>query len=389
MSRRIVSVMITCVVAVLGSLADGAASAATTTGEASQRATTGWLTTSAGGFHTCGIRADRSLWCWGDNSYRQLGLGDGKKRTNPTQVGLNRTWAGLVAGANHTCATRTDHSLWCWGANRDGQLGLGHTARRKTPTRVNTSNDWADVSAAGFAHTCGTRTDHTLWCWGDNEWAGQLGLGDTTDRTTPTQVGTGTDWGRVRAGDTHTCATRTDQTLWCWGYNAVGQLGLGDTVNRAIPTQVGTGSDWTDLAADNGYHTCATRADHSLWCWGFNTQGQLGLGDTTMRTLPTQVGTGTNWEQLTAGHRNSCATRTDHTLWCWGEGLYGQLGLGDTTGRTTPTQVGIRSDWARVTAGARHSCAIRLGQTMWCWGNNLYGQLGLGHTTDRLVPARV
>ena len=125
MFRRVVIAVTTCVMVAVGLLfaVHGPSTAAAQ--EAPQDSGPVWLTVSAGGFHTCGIRTDHTLWCWGDNGYGQLGLGDKKKRAMPTQVGTGTDWAGLVAGNAHTCATRTDHTLWCWGLNRDGQLGIG------------------------------------------------------------------------------------------------------------------------------------------------------------------------------------------------------------------------------------------------------------------------
>ncbi len=358
-------------------------------GEATgQRVDADWAAISAGSRHSCGIRTNHTLWCWGWNRAGQLGLGDLERRTSPTRVGTRTDWVGIVSSYDHTCATRSNHTLWCWGSGRNGQLGLGDTTGRDTPTRVGTGADWAVVSAAGFAHTCGIRTDHTLWCWGNNA-NGQLGLGGTVARKSPAQVGTGTHWTGVKAGDSHTCATRTNHTLWCWGYNANGQLGLGDTTDRTAPTRVGTDADWTEVGAGDGYHTCGVRTDHTLWCWGYNGQGQLGVGNTTGRTVPTRVGSDTDWAHVIAGHRHTCATRTDHTLWCWGHNDYGQLGLGDTVTVTIPTEVGTGTDWELVGAGDRHTCAIRTDQTLWCWGRNYHGQLGLGHRHNRLQPRRV
>ena len=390
MSRQIVTGVATCLTVAGGLLIAVSLPAAVGAAEAPHEgAGSGWSTISAGGLYTCGVRPDHTLWCWGDNSVGQLGLGDAKTRTSPIQVGVASDWVGLATGFDHTCAIRTDHSLWCWGSDRGGQLGLGPTGKRKAPTQVGAGTDWTGVTA-GYTHTCGIRSDHTLWCWGGGSFAGQLGLGDLTDRSSPTQVGTRTDWAMVKAGDSHTCATRTDHTLWCWGYNGQGQLGLGDFTDRSSPTQVGSRTDWADLSAGDGYHTCATRTDHTLWCWGHNGVGQLGLGDTTNRTTPSQVGTASDWYGLSAGHKQTCATRPDHSLWCWGLNNSGQLGVGDTTDRTVPTQVGIGVGWAAVSAGGSlHTCAIRSDHTLWCWGYNAQGQLGLGDRDNRTVPARV
>jgi len=138
----------------------------------------------------------------------------------------------------------------------------------------------------GYAFTCATRTDGTLWCWGDNGY-GQLGTG-TTYQTAPVQVGSTTTWSKVGAGDFTACASRTDGSLWCWGNNMAGQLGDGTTTSRSTPTRVGTATAWT-TGLVVGYHTCGIRTDGGLWCWGNNANSQLGDGTTTQRPSPAQV----------------------------------------------------------------------------------------------------
>jgi alpha-tubulin suppressor-like RCC1 family protein len=152
--------------------------------------------------------------------------------------------------------------------------------------QVNPATTWIAVDPGG-AHTCSTRIDGTLWCWGNN-YAGQLGLGDTTLRTRPTQVGTATGWSHVESGYNDTCAVRDPGTLWCWGFNVNGELGVGDATTRSSPTQVGAATMWTKTAPDD-LHTCAVRGDGSLWCWGNNKAGQLGVGTRSMETAPRQV----------------------------------------------------------------------------------------------------
>src|SRR4051812_15178235 len=135
---------------------------------------------------------------------------------------------------------------------------------------------WRTIEGGG-SDTCGLRLDATLWCWGDNA-HGKLGVGDTIDRLTPTQVGRDDNWDHISLGLQHGCAIRLDHTLWCWGSNARGQLGLGDVGTRRVPTEVGRGRDWALIRTGDAF-TCATRLGGSLWCWGFNGFGQLGLGD--------------------------------------------------------------------------------------------------------------
>lgn len=347
-----------------------------------------WVKVTAGAHHSCAVRSDGTLWCWGWNMNGQLGVGDRKDRWVPTRAGSNRDWAKIAPGHHHTCAMRTDRSLWCWGRNVEGQLGFGDTRRRVIPTQVGTDLRWRMIST-GYRHTCAVRTDRTLWCWGANDY-GELGLGDRSGRLVPTQVGTDQDWARVATGVVYTCAVRTDRTLWCWGDNNTGQLGLGDRSDRLVPTQVGTDQDWARIATGSA-HTCAVRTDQTLWCWGYNGYGQLGLDDPSVDVLvPTEVGIDHNWVRIAPGGFHTCAVRTDRSLWCWGRNLEGQLGLGFTsTDVSFPTQVGIDQDWAQIAAGLVHTCAVRIDRSLWCWGENGFGQLGLGDTIDRLVPRRV
>ena len=142
--------------------------------------------------------------------------------------------------------------------------------------------------SVGGLHTCATRTDGSLWCWG-NGTNGQLGLGDIANRTSPTQVGILAVWYRLATGLMHTCATRTDGSLWCWGFNGAGQLGMGTAGNATAPLQVGSAMNWAGVSAESGDASCARAADGSLWCWGTNRYGQLGLGSTNQQLAPVQV----------------------------------------------------------------------------------------------------
>ncbi|MEW6556881.1 MAG: hypothetical protein AB1349_05935 [Elusimicrobiota bacterium] len=297
-----------------------------------------------------------------------------------------QTWLKVSGGGYHTIAIKSDGTLWAWGYNGYGELGLGYTTQRTTPTQVGTASNWSSVSCGVF-HTIAIKTDGTLWAWGDNEY-GQLGLGDTTDRWTPTQVGTASNWSSVSGGEYHTIAIKTDGTLWAWGYNNYGQLGLGDTTNRTTPIQVGTLTNWSSVSCGD-YHTIAIKTDGTLWTWGWNYSGQLGLGDTTNRTTPTQVGTASNWSSVSGGEYHTIAIKTDGTLWAWGGNGNGQLGLGDTTDRNTPTPVGTLTNWSSVSCGWDHTIAIKSDGTLWAWGGNDWGQLGLGDTTNRTTPTQV
>lgn len=347
-----------------------------------------------GSGYMCVVRDGGTLHCWGMDG-PHLGLGESACPAGacpaPVRVGSDADWRMVVAGS-HTCGIRSDDSLWCWGSNVDGQLGVGDfTACAgggvcSTPTRVGTDTDWSSV-AVGAGHTCAIRTDGSLWCWGRGD-AGQLGLNDLTSRESPVRVGTAVNWELIALGARHTCGIRADGTLWCWGANDQGELGVGSpgcgTGPCRVPTQVGTTADWTSVALGDN-HTCATREDGSLWCWGDSTAGQLGLGDATecggdgQCLAPARVGTDLDWRLVTAGSSHSCALKADGSVYCWGANSQGQLGLGDVDLRFSPSRSSGLA-WSNLTSGSANTCAVAENGSTSCWGSN---------TTAQLAPASV
>lgn len=344
-----------------------------------------WAAVSAGDQRSLALKTDGTLWAWGWNSDGALGVGDRVDRWTPTQVGSERDWRRVSAGYYHSLALKTNGTLWAWGPD-DGSLGLGDFIDANyilSPTQVGSAADWAAVSG-GLNYSLALKRDGTLWAWGQN-WSGQLGLGDQTDRLVPTQVGSASDWATVTAGLGSTLALKTDGSLWAWGGNRSGQLGLGDTVNRWTPTRVDNASDWASLLTGLGSNM-ALKSDGTLWAWGYNGHGELGLGDTADRWTPTQVAGGGDWVAASAGIEHSVGLRRDGTVWTWGHnGNGGQLGLGDTTDRLVPTQI-AGAGWATIFAGFAHNLALKTDGSLWVWGANWTGELGLGDTADRWTP---
>jgi alpha-tubulin suppressor-like RCC1 family protein len=304
-----------------------------------------------------GITNQGGLFVTGGNGIGQLGLSDTTSRSSPTQVG--GTWASFDGSAS-SLAIRSDGTLWAWGANGEGYLGLNDTTNRSSPVQVGNSTGWAQVSSG--LSTFAIRTNGTLWAWGDNGASVYLGLGaDTTPRSSPTQVGSLTNWRSVsvsQSAPNHVLAIKTDGTLWAWGDNSAGQLGLGDRTHRSSPVQVGTLTNWSTVCATMGPTSVATKADGTLWAWGNGTSQPLGLGDNTSRSSPTQVGSLTNWEKVDGRQGlKTLAIKTDGTLWTWGRAI-GDMPTFNTD-LLSPTQVGTATNWIDIASTTDGGFAIR------------------------------
>ena len=333
--------------------------------------TSGWVAAARGDQHTCGIRVDGSLWCWGDNAFGQLGIGTQRARAEPARAGdPAQSWSAVAAGAGHTCAVDGDGALWCWGDNTHGQLGQSDPAYTAWPVPVLDGRVWQSV-AAGAAHTCAVTTDHSLWCWGDNGF-GQLGAGDSAGAPRPVET---QPWERVACGAHHTCALAFDNSLWCWGRNHEGQLGVGHTEPVTEPARVDE-QRWASVSLGDA-HTCAVRFAGTLWCWGDNGSGQL-ASDLAGTAAPEQVGGQVDWEWVAAGHEHNCAVQGNGRLSCWGNNESGQAGTGVAEPVTGLGPVDTETDWATPVAGGDASCGLKDNGTLWCWGARDSGQLGDG-----------
>jgi alpha-tubulin suppressor-like RCC1 family protein len=359
-----------------------------------------WIQITGQGDHTCAMRHDNTIWCAGSDNSGQLGDGiGGADHYDRTQEStLSTDWAQIDAGSFHTCAIKTDGTLWCWGSDNDGRLGNGATTGNQvSPVQeVTAANDWAQVSGGGW-HTCAVKTDGTLYCWGDDD-NGQLGNGATTgDQDTPVQeVTAANDWAQVSAGvsSRHTCAIKTNGTLWCWGDDTDGRLGNGaPTGDQISPVQESTlATDWAVVGAGRDF-SCAIKTDGTLWCWGEDADEELGNGATSGdQVSPTQEGTlSTNWSKLATDYSHSCAIKTDGTLWCWGGDGWEALGDGIGASFTNvPTQEHTyATDWAEVALATNASCGIKTNGSLWCWGTDVNGTLGNGNVTaDQESPVQ-
>ena len=321
---------------------------------------TTWLRVAGGAYHTLGTKTDGTLWSWGLNAAGQLGqdITYNIQRSLPVQVGTGTTWSQISTGGFHSGAVKTDGTLWAWGQNNYGQLGQGDAVSRSSPVQVGALTTWSKI-IGGYYFSVAVKTDGTLWSWGQND-KGQLGHSDTTLRSSPARIGLGTTWLNVAVGYKHVIATKTDGTLWVWGVNSFMQLGRDnlDQVSGAThyePVQIDAGTTWNTVGC-GAYTGTATKTDGTLWQWGWATQ----YSGVTQLYAPTQISALTTWSKITSGGAfHMSASTTDGTLWNKGHNGYGQLGDGTNNIKQGLGQLGTKTIWnIDITDGAYFSAGI-------------------------------
>jgi alpha-tubulin suppressor-like RCC1 family protein len=356
----------------------------------------------AGDDHTCALLDGGAVKCWGRNAAGQLGLGDLANRGDRAsqmgdqlpEVALGSPAIAIAAGAAHTCAVVGDGQVKCWGAGSAGQLGLGNDASALVPPAPTVALPGAATAVvAGADYSCALLAGGQAACWGDGA-RGQLGAGDTAAHTAPAgPISFGATATALAAGRQHACALLANGRIACWGANDKGQLGRGDTRDRTRPETVDTGPARASAIAAGGDTTCVLLDGGAVRCWGANDGGQLGLGDAmpraTVQPGGVALGTGRNAAGVAVGGTFACALLDTAQAKCWGDNRTQQLGApiagpayGDgpnETGDFLPqaAQGGGRS-LRGIVAGRAHACAILDTGDARCWGDNAHGQLGAG-----------
>ncbi len=332
-----------------GQLGDGTRSGHATPGTVLLPLGKSAVSISAGSYHTCAILDDGSLRCWGSNEFGQLGDGTSIERTSPVSIdlGSGRTASSVSAGESHTCAVLDDSSVMCWGENSNGQIGDGTSTNSLSPVSVGLGDGNTAISmSSGSYHTCAITDDRTVKCWGNN-WHGQLGDGSTGNRISPTEIDLPVNSSAVTlsSGSFHTCVGLNDGSMFCWGYNAYGQLGNGNNSNSLAPSTVGLIESESATQVSMGmFHSCALFDSGSVSCWGGNSEGQLGSGDLLDSLIPQSVAlpAGMSALSISIGQRHSCAILDDATLYCWGYNANGQIGDGTTVDRLLPANIDLQ-----------------------------------------------
>ena len=326
-----------------------------------------WSDKGASGDYVYGAKNANELWVWGSNSSGSLGLSQGTnvKLSSPAQV--PGSWSNSVVGFYGGFAVNTSGELFTWGYNSDGQLGHNNTTDYSSPKQVGSDTTWSgsakNITQGGYAAGA-LKTDGTLWMWGENQ-SGELGQNNKTKESSPKQVGTNTTWSTISVGggnaEGHTAALKTDGTAWAWGHNTNGTLGQNNTTQYSSPKQI-PGTTWARVAASSGRYSWGVKTDGTLWTWGQNDTGALGHNNRTTYSSPKQV-PGTTWDKdkVSASSEAIGAVKTDGTLWVWGGNDSGWLGvnLPETTKLSSPTQI-TGTDWIDIFVRSQGMAALRL-----------------------------
>ncbi|MGB7587798.1 MAG: Ig-like domain-containing protein [Solirubrobacterales bacterium] len=387
----------------------------------------------AGMTETCALLDNGTVRCWGNNSSGQLGTGGnaniGDNETPgsvaPVDFGAGRTAVAISVGYAHACAILDTGGVKCWGSGENGRLGYANTTNVYSPANVGTVDLGAGRTAVAIEavdnHTCAVLDNGTLLCWGANTYS-QLGytnfgapVGDneTPGSVGPVNLGSGRNAVGVTGGKYFTCAQLDNGTVRCWGESYYGQLGYGnqntvgdnETPGLAGPVDLGTGHGVLETTTGTN-HSCALFDTGVVRCWGLNSSGQLGDGNTANIGDNENPGAGgivdlggRSAVEIAAGEAHTCALLDDGTVRCWGKGASGQLGYGntenigdnETPGSVAPVYLAGESAVA-IAAGASHTCALMTTGTVRCWGLGTNGRLGYGNTEnigDTELPGEV
>ena len=302
-------------------------------------------TISAGWFHTCGLTDGGQVYCWGDNTVGQLGS-PGPTAAVPRRVtGLNETISWISAGYQHTCAAATSGAVYCWGVDDFGQLGIGGATPAcfnpavqrcmTTPQRVNTTVNLGRVAAGEF-HTCAIASDGAVHCWGwnANGQIGNLGAGGAIFNT-PVRTLSNRTYALVDAGSRHNCAITQAERLECWGRNFFGEIGVTAGIALSAPNPLSTTQLFRDIDVAET-HSCAVSTDARAFCWG----SLLGNGTANTSVTPVEVSLTAAVTAISAGGDHACAV-VDGDVWCWGSNSNRQLGVAGIARSNTPVRVEV------------------------------------------------
>jgi alpha-tubulin suppressor-like RCC1 family protein len=375
--------------------------------------------------HTCGLTSAGAVYCWGSNSSMNLGVETTTHSCTvppstksyscsprPVRVGGSIQFSAVSAGTSHNCGLTADGRAYCWGDNSWEQLGTRGDLlfRSATPVPVSGGQVFRTLNAGGD-FTCGLTTGNAAYCWGSHGW-GELGTGDLELFTSymPVAVVGGHDFAQLASGDLNACGLTGSGQAYCWGVNDIGQVGNGSVAPpgawpaEPTPSLVAGGLTFSWLGA-GGAFTCGLTTAGAAFCWGGGSLGRLGTGSTANYSSPQPVAGGLIWRSLSVGIAHVCGFTTAGAAACWGRNVEGQLGVAPTgehcpSSRATDPPLDCSTRPVLLPASTRrfktivpaggYTCALDDLGYAFCWGGNEVAQLGNGQVGGRShVPSPV
>ena len=325
---------------------------------------------SLGDSHGVILASDGSLWVWGEeeSGWPVLGIGNIHRQASLRRIGNGTNWVDVAAGVSHTLALKADGTIWAWGENHGWQLGDGTTTPSAVPLHAIPGNDWKQVATG--QHCLALKKDGSLWAWGNN-WAGVLGNGTISNSTFPVRVGDSTNWLKVWANNIECVGLQSDGSLWYWGYMVL-QFGTKATIIPS-PMRLSPDTNWVDVGLGD-FMGFAIKSDGTLWAWGADADVYTEAPNPAMNGVPRQVGTNHDWIACSP-FWNCCIllTKRDGSLWALDDVL-DQRGkrLGNPAWKMQPViprRIGLPKDIVAF-AGGRHKLGVALTRDgeVWTWG---------------------
>lgn len=328
----------------------------------------------AGDEHNLIVKADGTVWAFGNNRYGQLGDGTKENRYLPIRVHNLSNVITVSGGVFHSLALKDDGSVWSWGANRFGQLGDGTSEDKASPVQVKELKDVIAINASGY-NSIALKKDGTVWVWGDNSYS-QVG-GDSGEQKIPKQIPNLNNVVAIASGGSFYLAVKSDGSVWAWGWNRDVYLCIGSNNEIIqIPQSVKGVEDIISVSASAG-GIMALKKDGTVWKWG-------------QVETPEQIKELKDIFYIYQGVGHGLAIDDKGNLWSWGDNRKGQIGNGKFEKEDIPVlQVAGMAGVTFASGGAEHTIALINDGSVWSWGSNEKGQLGDGEKNNRATPSKI
>ena len=341
----------------------------------------------SGSYEIQALKADGSLWVWGNNDWGQLGTNDKTNYSSPVLVVGNHSFL-TACTYDHGLARKEDGSIWSWGLNQYGALGNNTTTDTSSPVAVVGGHSFIEIGGAGGSHSIARKADGSCWAWGEGG-AGRLGLGYLTGhRSSPTLVIGNHSFVEISVGYEFNIARKADGSCWGWGDNTYGQVGDEAGTDRSSPTLVVGNHTFIQVKCGRS-HALALKADGSCWAWGYGLYGQLSTAFATSKSSPILVIGNHSFVSIDAGRYFSFGRKADGSLWGWGYNSVGQLGDNTQTSQSSPVAVVGAHSFIEVQACQVYTVARKADGSCWAWGSNSLGQLGTNDDVSYSSPVLV